>query len=40
MEYMSLGLKVIHVSPGFGWYRVIFPPSSCCVFDLIQEECW
>jgi len=25
--------------PGFGWDRVSFPPSSCCVLDLEWEEC-
>jgi len=25
--------------PGFGWDRVNFPPSSCCVLDLVPEEC-
>ena len=26
--------------PGFGWDRVNFPPGSCCVSDLVPEECW
>jgi len=21
--------------PGFGWVRVNFPPSSCCILDLV-----
>jgi len=25
--------------PGFGWDRVNFPLSSCCVLDLVPEEC-
>ena len=25
--------------PGFGWKRVNFAPSSCCVLDFVQEEC-
>jgi len=25
--------------PGFGWDRVNFPPSICCVLDLAGEEC-
>jgi len=25
--------------PGFGWERVNFIPSRCCVLDLVQEEC-
>ena len=26
--------------PGFDWDRVNFPPSSCCVLVLVQEEWW
>jgi len=25
--------------PGFSWDRVNFSPSSCCVLDLVPEEC-
>jgi len=25
--------------PGFSWDRVNFLPSSCCVLDLVWEEC-
>jgi len=25
--------------PGFGWDRVNFPLSSCCILDLVEEEC-
>jgi len=28
-----------HAWPGFGWHRVNFPPSSCHVLDVVQEEC-
>jgi len=24
--------------PDFGWDTVNFPPSSCCVLDLVGEE--
>jgi len=26
--------------PGFSWHGVNFPPSSCYVLDLVQEEFW
>jgi len=26
-------------SPGFGWDRVNFPPRTCCVLDLVWEQC-
>jgi len=25
--------------PRFGWGSVNFPPRSCCILDLVQEEC-
>jgi len=32
-------LNFMNGCPGFSRDRVNFPPSSCYVLDLVQEEC-
>jgi len=36
----NVDLSKLLDGPGFGWERVNFSPSSCCVLDLVGEECW
>ena len=33
-------VRLFSFCPGFGWDGVNFPPSSCCVLDLVRDECW
>ena len=35
-----LHVQMLHMHPGFSWDRHTFPLRSCCVLDLVQEECW
>jgi len=30
---------ILTCCPGFGWDRVNFLPSGCCVLDSVWEEC-
>ena len=32
--------QIVEKCPGAGWDSVNFAPSSCCVLDLVKEECW
>jgi len=36
--YKHIILMYLNFCPGFGWDGVNFPPRSCCVLDLVQEE--
>jgi len=35
----QMTVEVLSNCPSFSWERANFLPSSCCVLDLVFEEC-